>query len=109
MPKFKSVMAGLALSTAMTGGVVGMGAATTATSAGATAGTSTTSIASFQTNFGWASCGCNRRWRCGGGWGCHRRHNHWSHRRHHQKFNININNNNNNEEDAQNDNNNNNV
>ncbi|GAA3417190.1 hypothetical protein [Streptosporangium vulgare] len=30
MPKFKSVLAGLAISTALTGGVVGLGAATTA-------------------------------------------------------------------------------
>ncbi|GHE35562.1 hypothetical protein GCM10017673_42970 [Streptosporangium violaceochromogenes] len=76
MPKFKSVLAGLAISTALSGGVVALGAATTATSA--TAGTATTGISSFQTSWGWNTCGCWRRRGCRGwGWGCcHRRHHH---------------------------------
>ncbi|MFF5111758.1 hypothetical protein [Streptosporangium sp. NPDC000509] len=56
MPEFKSVLAGLAISTALAGGVVAMGAATTVTSANAmttavTAGTFTT----------WGGGGCCRR------------------------------------------------
>lgn len=68
MPKFKSVLAGLAISTALSGGVVALGAATTATSA--SAGTAVTGISSFQTSWGWNTCGCFRR-RCCRGWGFH--------------------------------------
>ncbi|MEU0520060.1 hypothetical protein [Streptosporangium sp. NPDC006007] len=54
---------------------------TTATSA--SAGAVTTTVASFQSNWGWASCGCNRGWGrcCGHRWGrcCH--HRRCSHRR----------------------------
>ncbi|MDR8412726.1 hypothetical protein MTP10_28840 [Nonomuraea sp. 3-1Str] len=67
MPTFKSAIAGLALATAATGGVVTVGALTTASSAGATTVTSTS---------GDFSMGCWRRWGCGfrGGWGGRRGH-----------------------------------
>ncbi|WP_440100524.1 hypothetical protein [Streptosporangium sp. H16] len=69
MPEFKSVLAGLAISTALAGGVVAMGAATTVTSANAmttavTAGTFTT----------WGGGGC-----------CGRRHHY---RRTHHRFRL---------------------
>ncbi|MCC5579868.1 hypothetical protein IMZ11_30020 [Microtetraspora sp. AC03309] len=51
MPKLKSVIAGLAISTAMTGGAVALGAATTTTAA----------------NAGVIQVGCGGG--CGGGWG----------------------------------------
>ncbi|WP_433219199.1 hypothetical protein [Microtetraspora malaysiensis] len=51
MPKLKSVIAGLAISTAMTGGAVALGAATTTTPASA----------------GVVQVGCGGG--CGGGWG----------------------------------------
>jgi hypothetical protein len=74
MPKFKSIVAGLAVSTALTGGVVSLGATTTAnasTEDGISTGTS------FRTDdgFGWRhrrrhSCGRRHRgWGGGGGWG----------------------------------------
>ncbi|MEU4831443.1 hypothetical protein [Streptosporangium sp. NPDC023615] len=86
MPKFKSVIAGLAISTALTGGVVGMGAATTVTSAGATA--TTVTAAAFPTS------GC--------GWG-HRRHCCGDrYRHHHKRFKLIINNNNDNNNDLEN-------
>ncbi|MGJ6961260.1 hypothetical protein ACSDR0_05060 [Streptosporangium sp. G11] len=96
MPKFKSVIAGLAISTALTGGVVGMGAATTATSAGAT--TATVTAAAFPTcggGCGWRrGCGCRC---CGGG--------HRNHHRHYQRHRIRliINNYNNNRNELRND------
>jgi hypothetical protein len=64
MPKFKSVLAGLAISTAMSGGVIGLGALTTASSANATASAATDAGVVA----GWGG-GCHRR--CGGwgGWG----------------------------------------
>jgi hypothetical protein len=65
MPKLKSIIAGLAVSTALSGGVIGLGAATTATSADAA--TSITSSASTLT-------GCYRATRCGGGWRYWRHH-----------------------------------
>ncbi|WP_212746205.1 hypothetical protein [Nonomuraea sp. KC401] len=83
MPKLKSVIAGLALSTAMTGGVVGLSATS------AEANTPVRSGPSVVT-------GDDGRW--GWGWGHHRRHRHnckrhghhhhggwgWGHRRHHR-------------------------
>ncbi|GAA4597225.1 hypothetical protein GCM10023194_71450 [Planotetraspora phitsanulokensis] len=68
MPKYKNVIAGLAISTALTGGAVALGAATTTTTASA----STATIASW----GGGGCGGGRGFwrggnRCGGG-GCHR-------------------------------------
>ncbi|SDI76411.1 hypothetical protein SAMN05421869_10746 [Nonomuraea jiangxiensis] len=84
MPKLKSVIAGLAISTAMAGGVVGLGAATTATSASAAQISTGTSVLT--------GGGCHRR-RCGwggGGWGGHRRHHN---RIHIHIFNHNLNNN----------------
>jgi hypothetical protein len=68
MPKLKSVIAGLAISTALTGGVVSAGAATTAASADAK--TQVTAGKSVLT--GW---GCRAWRRCGWGWG-NRRHHH---------------------------------
>ncbi|MEU1391373.1 MULTISPECIES: hypothetical protein [unclassified Nonomuraea] len=62
MPKLKSVIAGLAMSTALSGGVIGLGAATTATSADAA--TNVTTAATTTT-----LSGCFRRSWCGGGWG----------------------------------------
>ncbi len=82
MPKFKNVLAAFAISTVLTGGAVGLGAATTVTSASAT---------TVQSGWGWGNhCGCHR-WRhnrCNNGcgchkrWGCHKRcgggcHNNW--------------------------------
>ncbi|MFF5206166.1 hypothetical protein [Streptosporangium sp. NPDC000396] len=66
MPKFKSVLAGLAISTALAGGIVGLGAATTTTAANASV--AQTAAVGFQT---WGGCGCHRR--CGWGCGCGRR------------------------------------
>ena len=71
MPKLKSVMAGLAISTALTGGVVGLGAATNAASA-ATQFSTGTSVLSWGGCHGWG--------RCGRGW-----------RRHHNRQNVRIN------------------
>ncbi|MEU5868747.1 MULTISPECIES: hypothetical protein [unclassified Nonomuraea] len=62
MPKFKSVIAGLAMSTALSGGMIALGAATTATSA--EAATNVTAAATTTT-----LSGCFRRSWCGGGWG----------------------------------------
>ncbi|GAA3411758.1 hypothetical protein [Streptosporangium vulgare] len=93
MPKFKSVLAGLAISTALTGGVVGLGAATTATSAGAM--TTTVTAAAFPTcggGCGWRR-GCGRC--CGGGWRHHRRHH---------RIKVIINNHNNNQNSLRNEN-----
>jgi hypothetical protein len=67
MPKLKSVIAGLAISTAVTGGMVGVGAATSA----ANATTQVSNGTSVLMDDGW-----------GWGWG-HRRH----HNRHHQRCN----------------------
>jgi hypothetical protein len=67
MPKLKSVIAGLALSTAMAGGTLVAGAATTTTGAAAT----TTKVGAGTSVL--AGHGCFRARRCGwGGWG--RRH-----------------------------------
>ncbi|WP_406312120.1 hypothetical protein OHA77_26195 [Streptosporangium sp. NBC_01639] len=66
MPTIKSVVAGLAISTALAGGIVGLGAATTMTTANAAV--AQTTIAGFQ-----AHCGGGCGWRrCGCGGGCHR-------------------------------------
>ncbi|MEO3805747.1 hypothetical protein [Nonomuraea sp. B1E8] len=63
MPKLKSAIAGLAISTALTGGVVAVGAATTSFAAGAATQVSTgTSV---------VAGGCNGWWRCG--WRRHHR------------------------------------
>ncbi|WP_433366747.1 hypothetical protein [Streptosporangium sp. CA-115845] len=82
MPKYKSVLAGLAISTALTGGVVGMGAATTVTSASAMT-TTVTSVA-FPT---WGG-GCGRGCGCGG-------RSHF--RRSHHRFRLILNNRSNND------------
>ncbi|WP_329085731.1 MULTISPECIES: hypothetical protein [unclassified Streptosporangium] len=71
MPKFKSVLAGLAISTALTGGVVAMGAATTVTSAGAM----TTAV----------TAGTFATW---GGGGCCGRDRHRFHHRRHERFRV---------------------
>ncbi|SDI76829.1 hypothetical protein [Nonomuraea jiangxiensis] len=64
MPNLKSVIAGLAISTAVTGGVVGLGAAATTTSAGAAAQVSTgTSVLTGGGCQGWRRCGWG--WRRG--------------------------------------------
>ncbi|WP_162795596.1 hypothetical protein [Nonomuraea lactucae] len=88
MPTFKSVIAGLALATGMTGGVVGLGALTTASAAGATTAGAATSVAGFSTG------GCGWR-RCWGGWGGRRGH----HGRQRVKVHIHIHNNNTNDND----------
>ncbi|WP_433350520.1 hypothetical protein ACQP25_40770 [Microtetraspora malaysiensis] len=59
MPKFKSVIAGLAISTAMTGGAVALGATTTATTANAAV-----------VQAGWGGGG--------GGWGRGHRNRNWN-------------------------------
>ncbi|MFF0306623.1 hypothetical protein ACFYSC_04305 [Streptosporangium sp. NPDC004379] len=72
MPKFKSVFAGVAVSTALAGGIVSLGAATTATAANAAV--AQTTVAGFQTCGG---CGGGCGWRrCGCGGGCGRRCSH---------------------------------
>ncbi|MFG1620108.1 hypothetical protein [Nonomuraea wenchangensis] len=79
MPKLRSVIAGLAIGTAMTGGAVAASAATSAASAATQVSTGTT-VAT-----GW---GCGHRSRCGwGGWGGWRRG-------HHQRTRVNVDNNN---------------
>ncbi|MEU8384201.1 hypothetical protein [Streptosporangium sp. NPDC048865] len=93
MPKFKSVIAGLAISTALTGGVVGMGAATTVTSANAM--TTAITSAAYPT---WGG-GCGWRRGCGRCCGGHRHH-----RRSHHRFRLIINNHNNNDNFLRNDN-----
>ncbi|MFG1700724.1 hypothetical protein [Nonomuraea sp. NPDC049309] len=77
MPKLKSVIAGLALSTALTGGVVSLGAATTTASADA----ATTQITAGKSVLAGHGCGWRPR-RCGWGWGW-KRWKKWNHRRHH--------------------------
>ncbi|GAA2210016.1 hypothetical protein GCM10009850_054750 [Nonomuraea monospora] len=69
MPKLKSVIAGLAISTALTGGVVSVGAATTLASADAATqvSTGTSVLAGNHCGWGWR--------RCGWGWG-NRGHRH---------------------------------
>ncbi|WP_030910544.1 hypothetical protein [Streptosporangium amethystogenes] len=91
MPKFKGVLAGLAISTALAGGIVGMGAATTVTSASAM--TTTVTAAAYPTcGGGWGrGCGC-----CGG---CRSSFRHTRHR-----FRLIINNHNNNDNHLDNDN-----
>ncbi|MGC5014751.1 hypothetical protein ACLQ2R_28630 [Streptosporangium sp. DT93] len=86
MPKFKSVIAGLAISTALTGGVVGMGAATAVTSAAASA--TTVTAAAFQAH----GCGWGGRRHC-----CGDRYRH-----NHKRFKLIINNNNDNNNDLEN-------
>ncbi|GAA4927043.1 hypothetical protein HD597_011689 [Nonomuraea thailandensis] len=77
MPKLKSVIAGLAISTALTGGVVGVGAATTTASADAATQVSTAGSVLAGNHCGWG-------WRrCGGGWGWGwNRGKRWGHRHH---------------------------
>ncbi|MEO3872700.1 hypothetical protein ABGB18_28130 [Nonomuraea sp. B12E4] len=60
MPELKSVIAGLAISTAMTGGVVGLGAATTAASAATQVGASASMLTGGGCR-GWGWCGGHRR------------------------------------------------
>ncbi|MGV9376869.1 hypothetical protein ACWDRB_13690 [Nonomuraea sp. NPDC003707] len=81
MPKLKSVMAGLALSTAFSGGVVGVGAAMSAADAATQVGTATSVLAKgCGGGGGWGRCG----W--GGGWGGGR----WANWRHHRMPRIKI-------------------
>lgn len=67
MPKLKSVLAGLALSTAMGGAVVVGATATTASASAATQVSTGTSVVTGVT-------GCYRARRCGWGWRRHHRH-----------------------------------
>ncbi|PZG07177.1 hypothetical protein [Nonomuraea aridisoli] len=86
MPTFKSLVAGLAISTAMTGAAVaGAGAMTTAEASTTTKiGTATGPVVA------WGRC--HRIRRCWGGWG--RRHHHRNHHRVNVRVdNFNINNN----------------
>ncbi|MFF4619658.1 hypothetical protein [Nonomuraea jabiensis] len=78
MPKLKSVMAGLALSTAFSGGVVGVGAAMSAAEAATQVGTATSVLAGGCGNWGGR--------RCGWGWGGGR----WANWRHHRMPRIKI-------------------
>ncbi|MEV4806559.1 hypothetical protein AB0K18_41750 [Nonomuraea sp. NPDC049421] len=73
MPKLKSVIAGLAMSTALTGGVVSVGAATTSASANAA-----TQISTGTSVLAGHGCGWRPR-RCGWGWKPWKR---WGHRHH---------------------------
>ncbi|WP_406674135.1 hypothetical protein WBK31_40870 [Nonomuraea sp. N2-4H] len=85
MPKLKSVIAGLAISTALTGGVVSAGAAITSASADAATQVSTgNSVLAGCGGWGWGSR------RCGWGWG-HRRHHHHRLRVKVRVFNRNVN------------------
>ncbi|MFB4279452.1 MULTISPECIES: hypothetical protein [unclassified Nonomuraea] len=87
MPKLKSVIAGLAISTGLTGGMVSMGAATTAADAATQISTGASVLASD--GWGWGRHHghhgrhhqrCNRGGHHGGGWGW----GGWGHRRHHR-------------------------
>ncbi|WP_043630578.1 hypothetical protein [Nonomuraea candida] len=87
MPKLKSVIAGLAISTAVTGGLVSAGAATSAANATTTQVTTGTSILGNDGwGWGWGHRRHHHRNRCGkghhnhGGWGWG-----WGHRRHHHR------------------------
>ncbi|MET9243547.1 hypothetical protein [Nonomuraea sp. NPDC003709] len=85
MPKLKSVMAGLALSTAFSGGVVGVGAAMSAADAATQVGTATSVLAGGCGGGGWGRGGWGRcGW--GGGWGGGR----WANWRHHRMPRIKI-------------------
>jgi hypothetical protein len=91
MPNIKGVIAGLAISTALAGGIVSLGAAATT----ATAGASTVTAGAVLTHCGGGGCG----WRRGCGCrhhSCHscRRH-HSCHSSHHRRFRLNVNINNN--------------
>ncbi|QFY12642.1 hypothetical protein GBF35_44135 [Nonomuraea phyllanthi] len=72
MPKLKSVMAGLAISTALGGGVVATGAMTSAANAGTAQVTTGTSVLAGG-HCGWRRCG----------WG-------WGGRRHHRRENVRV-------------------
>ncbi|WP_188192418.1 hypothetical protein [Nonomuraea sp. SYSU D8015] len=89
MPTFKTIVAGLAISTAATGGAVSMGALTTSSAASATTASAATSagfLAGCRKNCGW---GWGGGWKSGwGGWR-HRNHSH-----HKQRIKIHIHNNN---------------
>ncbi|GAA3110472.1 MULTISPECIES: hypothetical protein [Nonomuraea] len=90
MPKLKSVIAGLAISTAVTGGMVGVGAATSAANATTQVSNGTSVLMDDGWGWGWGHRRHHNRHhnnRCGrhhggwgggwGGWG-------WGHRRHHR-------------------------
>ncbi|KAB8191301.1 hypothetical protein FH608_032490 [Nonomuraea phyllanthi] len=68
MPKLKSVMAGLAISTALAGGVVAAGATTTAASASTAQISTGTAVLT-----GGHGCGPRRCWGWGGWWRRHHR------------------------------------
>ncbi|MBB5774603.1 hypothetical protein AB0K16_29755 [Nonomuraea jabiensis] len=70
MPKLKSVIAGLAVSTALTGGVVAAGAATSPAGAAVQVKSAAPVLAGNCRGAGWRRCGWGGRW--GGGrwaWG----------------------------------------
>ncbi|MEV4016976.1 hypothetical protein AB0J35_41440 [Nonomuraea angiospora] len=69
MPKLKSVMAGLAMSTAFSGGVVGVGAAMSAAEAATQVGAATSVLAGSCGSWGWRRCGWG-----GGRWANWRHH-----------------------------------
>ncbi|TDE20399.1 hypothetical protein E1295_47255 [Nonomuraea mesophila] len=82
MPKLKSVIAGLALSTAMTGGVVGLGATSAEASTPVRSGPSVVTGDDGGWGWGWGHRrhhrhSCKRHGHHHGGWG-------WGHRRHHR-------------------------
>ncbi|MEO3793664.1 hypothetical protein ABGB14_25910 [Nonomuraea sp. B10E15] len=82
MPKLKSVIAGLALSTAMTGGVVGLGATSAEANTPVRSGPSVVTGDDGGWGWGWGHRRhhrqkCKRHGHHGGGWG-------WGHRRHHR-------------------------
>ncbi|TDC98342.1 hypothetical protein E1292_35430 [Nonomuraea deserti] len=85
MPKLKSVIAGLALSTAMTGGVVGLGATSAEANTPVRTGPSVVTGDDGGWGWGWGHRrhhrqSCKRHGHHhGGGWGWG-----WGHRRHHR-------------------------
>ncbi|MEO3888199.1 hypothetical protein [Nonomuraea sp. B5E05] len=85
MPKLKSVIAGLALSTAMTGGVVGLGATSAEANTPVRTGPSVVTGDDGGWGWGWGHRrhhrqSCKRHGHHGGGWGWG-----WGHRRHHRQ------------------------
>ncbi|MFI6736868.1 hypothetical protein ACIBI9_28405 [Nonomuraea sp. NPDC050451] len=70
MPKLKSFIAGLAVSSALTGGVVAAGAATSPAGAAVEVQSAAPVLAGRCNGGGWRRCGWGGRWGWGGrGWG----------------------------------------
>lgn len=89
MPKLKSLLAGVAISSALSGGMVAVGAMTSAANAETGVGTNSSVLAG----------GCGHRHHCGWGWGGHWRHHHHRQGRIRVKLHVHNNNHTNNHND----------